>query len=355
MAAATQQLNVRLQQQETVVTLLQAERESLTRQVQNVTATTTSTQGQRFGVQAGVVDTRVIGKPDQVVQAEVVLRGRESAVSAGGDDDRSIVDPETQRDAQQRRKCPQHTVVLHTRDDNGRISIGQVPQRRRERRVRSMEAVRDGVGAQASNKVRWTLDERAVVLVQRRHSEQAGSVREARTRLRESVIKYRRRRHQVGRDDAGDGGHASQRAPHPEQREDHELDTDAGRDCREHADTTVHRQPTCAHAARRESERQRQGCQVKGKGKGKDRKTVSLKKAQSDDQRKCSHCHKTGHVKAECRKTLKDLAKADRDATPERHNNGRAAAVLTARREPHVDVHHSHALREQRPNMRIFL
>ena len=54
-----------------------------------------------------------------VVQAEIVLRGRESAVSAGADDDRSIVDPETQRDAQQRRKCPQDTVVLHTRDDNG--------------------------------------------------------------------------------------------------------------------------------------------------------------------------------------------------------------------------------------------
>ena len=96
------------------------------------------------------------------------------------------------------------------------------------------------------------------------------------------------------------------------------------------------------------------GKDVKGKGKGKDGKTESLKKAQSDDQRKCSYCHKTGHVKAECRKRLKDLAKAYRDATPGRHNNGRAAAVLTARREPHVDVHHSHALREQRANIRIF-
>ena len=65
MAVAIQQLNVRLQQQETVVTLLTAERESLARQVQNPTATSTSTQDQRFCVQAGVVDTRVIGKPDQ--------------------------------------------------------------------------------------------------------------------------------------------------------------------------------------------------------------------------------------------------------------------------------------------------
>ena len=96
------------------------------------------------------------------------------------------------------------------------------------------------------------------------------------------------------------------------------------------------------------------GKDVKGKGKGKDGKTESLKKAQSDNQRQCFHCHKTGHVKAECRKTLKDLAKADRDATPERHNNGRAAAVLTARRESHVDIHHGHALRDQRANLRIF-
>ena len=71
-------------------------------------------------------------------QAEIVPRSCGSAVSAGADDDRSIVDPETQRVAQQR--------------------------------------------AQALNEVRWTLDERAVVLVQRRHSE-VGVVREARTRL----------------------------------------------------------------------------------------------------------------------------------------------------------------------------
>ena len=32
----------------------------------------------------------------------------------------------------------------------------------------------------------------------------------------------------------------------------------------------------------------------------------------------------------------------DRDATPEQHSNGRTAAVLTARRETHVNVHHGH-------------
>ena len=65
MAAAIQQLNARLQQ-ESVVMMLQSERESLAQQVQNLTATSSSsTQGQRLVMQAGVVDTRVIGKSDQ--------------------------------------------------------------------------------------------------------------------------------------------------------------------------------------------------------------------------------------------------------------------------------------------------
>ena len=65
MAAAIQQLNARPKQKETTVTILTSERESLARQVQNLTATSTSTQCQRFGVRAGVVDSGVIGKPEQ--------------------------------------------------------------------------------------------------------------------------------------------------------------------------------------------------------------------------------------------------------------------------------------------------
>ena len=155
MAAAIRQLNARLQQQETAVTVLTSERESLARQVQSLTGTT----GQR--VRAGVVDTRVIGQPDRfdgdpsglVVQAEIVPRSRGSAVPARVDDDRSIVDTETQRNPRQREKRSQHTDVLHTRDDKCRSRVGQVSQRRRERRVRGLEAVRDGVGAQALNEV----------------------------------------------------------------------------------------------------------------------------------------------------------------------------------------------------------
>ena len=58
MAAALQQLNASLQQQETAVTILTSERECLARQVQSLTVTT------RQRARAGVVHTRVISKPN---------------------------------------------------------------------------------------------------------------------------------------------------------------------------------------------------------------------------------------------------------------------------------------------------
>ena len=58
MAAAVQQLNVRLQQQGTMATVLQAERDDFAREVQSATSTTTQRQ-------PGVVDARVIGRPDK--------------------------------------------------------------------------------------------------------------------------------------------------------------------------------------------------------------------------------------------------------------------------------------------------
>ena len=203
MAAAIQQLNAPLQRQETAVTILTSESESFARQVQSLTATT-GTTGQR--VRPGVVDTRVIGKPDQfdggpMKYAEIVRRDRGSAVPARVDNDRSTVDSETQCNPRQRGKRSQHTDVLNSRDDNCRSRVGQVSLRRRERRVRGLEAVRDGVGAQASNEVRGTLDECAGVPIQRRHSNQAGGVPENRARLREPINKDRRRRHQDRRDD----------------------------------------------------------------------------------------------------------------------------------------------------------
>ena len=50
----------------------------------------------------------------------------------------------------------------------------------------------------------------------------------------------------------------------------------------------------------------------KGKGKSKDikgkDKAKEVKKAKSDDHRKCFYFNKTGHVRADCRKRLKNLA-----------------------------------------------
>ena len=149
MAAAIQQLNVRLQQPRTMATILQAERDDLVSQDQSATSTITQKQ-------PGVVDTLVIGRPDEFDGYSMKytdwlskLRayfGVVDPVSSGVGDDRSIVKTETRREAQWRGELPQNTDVLHTRDDNDRISIGQVSQCRHERGIRGQETVRDGVG-----------------------------------------------------------------------------------------------------------------------------------------------------------------------------------------------------------------
>ena len=151
-------------------------------------------------MRTGVVHTRVNGKPDKfdggpMKYADWSLKLRlffgavDPAVSRRVDDDRDIVDTETQRNPRQRRKRTQHADVLHSGDDNCKSRVGQVSQCRRERSVRGLEAVRDGVGAQASNEVCGTLDECAGVPIQSRHSKQAGGVRENRTPLREPSTK----------------------------------------------------------------------------------------------------------------------------------------------------------------------
>ena len=58
----------------------------------------------------------------------------------------------------------------------------------------------------------------------------------------------------------------------------------------------------------KESKGKGKGKDIKGKDKAKDVKNESPKKAKSDDQRKCFYCNKASHVRAECRKRLKDLA-----------------------------------------------
>ena len=141
MVAAFQQLKARLQQQETAVTILTSESESLARQVQSLSATT-GTPGQR--VRVGVVDTWVIGKPDQfdgdpMKYADWWFKLRSYL---------GIVDQRYQQELTTTEasstprlnatldsaegKRTQYTDVQHSGDDNCRSRVGQVSQRRRE-------------------------------------------------------------------------------------------------------------------------------------------------------------------------------------------------------------------------------
>ena len=90
-----------------------------------------------------------------VVQTEIVPRSRGSAVSRGVDEDIVIVDTKTRCKPRKRGQRTQHADVLHFGDDNCRSRVGQVSQCRRERRVRGLETIRDGMGAQTSDEVMW--------------------------------------------------------------------------------------------------------------------------------------------------------------------------------------------------------
>ena len=70
----------------------------------------------------------------------------------------------------------------------------------------------------------------------------------------------------------------------------------------------------------------------------KDVRNESSKKVKSDDRKKCFYCNKTGHVKAECYKRLRDLAEAEKKqvaASPHPHDATAIVpfTVLTSRRE----------------------
>ena len=70
------------------------------------------------------------------------------------------------------------------------------------------------------------------------------------------------------------------------------------------------------------------GKDVKGKDKAKDVRNESSKKVKSYDRRKCFHCNKTSHVRAECRQRLRDLAEAEgRPAAASPHPHDATAIV----------------------------
>ena len=259
-----------------------------------------------------------------VVQTEIVPRSRGSAVSARVDDDRDVVDTETQRNPRQRRKFTQHTDVLHSGDDNCRNRVGQVSQGRRERGVRGLEAVRHGMGAQASDEVCGTRCERAGVQIPRQHSNQAGRenraigvtmlgmedmrVNEHLTRNSVRITSWNQMREEILEITRTEQYIDSQ--PLPMQLGANPKSKGKGKD------------------SKGKGKGKGKGKDVMGKDKAKDAKNESSMKAKSDDQRKCFYCQKTGHVKAECRKRLKDLADTEEKpmaATP--HPNDTAAVV----------------------------
>ena len=202
MAVAIQQLNAHLRRQETAVTILAQERERLAQQVQSMSGTGRTARAGRSGRHTSDWQTRLVRRRSDevrglVAQNVIVPRSRGPVVSARVDDDRDIVDTETQRSPRQRRKRTQQTDVLHSGDDNCRSRVGQVSQCWRG--VRGL--------------VCGTPDERAGVQILR-YSNQTGGMREKRARPQEPVHKDRRRRQQDRSDDAGNGRHASERAPH---------------------------------------------------------------------------------------------------------------------------------------------
>ena len=192
-----------------------------------------------------------------------------------------------------------------------------------------------------------------------RHSNQAGSIRENRTRLREPVHKDRGRRHQDGSDDAGDGGHASERALHPEQRQNHKLESDARGHSRDHENTTVHRQSTNAKLGANPKSKGK-GKESKGKGKGKDikgkDKVKDVKKIVQESEKPRSekvllqqNRSREGRVQTETERPCRGRRETGGSvATSTRHSSGCAVTVLTPRRQTLVNVCHSHALCELR-------
>ena len=252
------------------MTILAQERETRAASAEHVRHARTARAG-RSGRHTGDRQARPVRRRSDevrglVVQTEIVLRSRGPAVSARVDGDRYVVDTETQRNPRQRRKRTQHTDVPHSRDDNCRSRVGQVSQCRRERRVRGLEAVRDGVGAQASDEVCGTPDECAGVPIQRRHSNQAFN-RDNENQSTKTVD-----------DDIKIG-----------------VTMLGMEDMRVRKSTHQVTAKTVKDSSRQRQRQGRQGQETKAKD------------AKSDDQRKCFYCQKIGHVKLSAESDQKTL------------------------------------------------
>ena len=296
MAVAIQQLNVRLQQQETAMTILARERERLAQQVQSMSSTP------RQCVRAGVVDTRVIGKPglfdgDPMKYADWSFKLRSYLGAVDQRYQEELTKTEASSTPRLNANLGSEESALNTQMYHILVmtTAGAALDKCRN------AGVNEGFEAWRQFVMEWEpkLWTRYVgllmnVLGYRFRDDlptKLAAFERTVARLREPVHKDRGRHQKDRSDDAGDGGHASERAPHPEQRQNHKLELDARRNSRDYANTTVHidSQPN-GNAARSESEeqrqrqRQKQGHQGQRQGQGCEERIVQESKERRSEK-----------------------------------------------------------------------
>ena len=268
MAVAIQQLNARLQQQETTVTVLAQEREKLAQQVQSMHGEHAKTaRAGRSSRHTGDRKARPVRRRSDevrglVVQTEIAPRSRGSAVSRGVDEDRIIVDTKIQRKPRERGKRSPHADVLHS----GEMTTAGAALDKCHN-----VGVNEGFEAWRQIVMEWEpkLRTRYVGLLM--------NVLEYRFRddiptklaaFERTVHDYENQSTKTVDDDIKIGVTMlvmSKRASHPEQRQNHKLESDARGESRDHKNTTVHRQSTSANAARSEARAKRAKAKAKAR------------------------------------------------------------------------------------------
>ena len=211
-AAAVQQLNVRPQQQETMATFLQAERDDFASQVQSPTSTIMQKQ-------PGVVGTRVIGRPDEF----------------DGDPMRCQLEPMTTEASSTPRLSATLSseasclstqmyyilVMTTTGSASDKCHSAGMNEGFEARKQFVMDSETEFVGFLMN-----VLSTKLAAFERLVHKSQPSETVCDDTKTGVTVL--------------GDGGHAGQSVLHPEERKDHELDTDARGNPRDHGNTIVH-------------------------------------------------------------------------------------------------------------------
>ena len=228
-AAAIQQLNVRLQQPGTMATFLQAERDDLASQVQSATSTIKLKL-------PGVVDTRVIGRPDEFDGDPMKDTDWLSKLRAyfGAVDQRYQLESKTTEasstprlDAKLSCEASCHStqmchllVMTTTGSASDKCHSAGMNEGFEARKQFVMEWEMEFVGL-LMNVLPTKLAAFERILHKSQSSETVGDD----TKTGVTVLV--------------NGGHAGQSVPHPEQRKDRKLDTDATGNPRDHKNTTV--------------------------------------------------------------------------------------------------------------------